>query len=108
MALFTSSGEKVTFAPGKGERYKCWEKRDRFFECLDKEYIDNSLDSKELPKVNKQCGSQKKEFEGNCATSWVQYFQEKRYNDLMRQRYINKLEAEGAQPLPFKIEGVKK
>ncbi|KGQ80493.1 hypothetical protein MEQ_06323 [Candida albicans P87] len=108
MGFFTSSGEEVTFAPNKGQRVVCWEKRDRFFECLSKNYIDNSLDSKELDKVNKQCGTEKKEFEQNCATSWVKYFQEKRYNDLVRQRYIDKLESEGAQPLPFKIEGVKK
>lgn len=38
----------------------------------------------------------------------AKYFQEKRYNDLVRERYIAKLESEGAQPLPFKIEGVKK
>lgn len=48
--MFTSSGEKVTYAPGKGERAKCWEKRDIFFGCLQKHYIDNSLDSKELKK----------------------------------------------------------
>lgn len=106
--MFTSSGEKVTYAPGKGKRAKCWEKRDIFFGCLQKHYIDNSLDSKELKKVDRECGKEKKEFEQNCASSWVKYFQEKRYNDLVRERYIAKLESEGAQPLPFKIEGVKK
>ena len=30
--MFTSSGEKVTYAPGKGERAKCWEKRDIFLD----------------------------------------------------------------------------
>lgn len=75
------------------------------FGCLQKHYIDNSLDSKELKKVDRECGKEKKEFEQNCASSWVKYFQEKRYNDLVRERYIAKLESEGAQPLPFKIEG---
>ena len=30
MGFFTSSGEEVTFAPNKGQRVVCWEKRDRF------------------------------------------------------------------------------
>ncbi|RCK66022.1 Cytochrome c oxidase assembly factor 6 [Candida viswanathii] len=106
--MWTPGGDKVTYAPDKGERARCWDKRDRFFSCLEKHYIDNSLDPKELKRVDRDCGTQKKEFEHDCATSWVKYFQEKRYNDLVRQRYIDKLESEGAQPLPFKIEGVKK
>ncbi|WLF78628.1 hypothetical protein PVL30_002368 [Lodderomyces elongisporus] len=107
MGLFSGSTE-VTVAPDKAQRVKCWDKRDRFFQCLDEHYIDNSLDKKELAKVNDKCGEIKKEFEEDCAASWVKYFQEKRFNDLVRQRYIAKLESEGAQPLPFKIEGVKK
>ncbi|KAI3406973.2 hypothetical protein KGF56_000266 [Candida oxycetoniae] len=109
--VFYSGSKKVEaapVAPDKAERVKCWEKRDMFFQCLDANKIDNSLDSKELSKVNEKCGSAKKEFERDCVSSWVKYFQEKRFNDLVRQRYIQKLESEGAQPLPFKIEGIKK
>ncbi|CAD1807956.1 Cytochrome oxidase c subunit VIb family protein [Candida parapsilosis] len=105
---FFSKGEEVDIAPDKSARFKCWDKRDRFFQCLSENYIDNSLDPKELPKVNEKCGEIKKEFERDCVSSWVKYFQEKRYNDLVRQRYIAKLESEGAQPLPFKIESIKK
>ncbi|KAI5957255.1 hypothetical protein KGF54_000183 [Candida jiufengensis] len=103
-----SGSTPVEIAPDKKQRVLCWFKRDRFFQCLDENYIDNSLDPKELPKVNQKCGEIKKEFEQDCVSSWVKYFQEKRYNDLVRSRYIQKLESEGAQALPFKIEGVKK
>ncbi|EGW33724.1 uncharacterized protein SPAPADRAFT_134291 [Spathaspora passalidarum NRRL Y-27907] len=106
MGLFSSSTEteKTNFAPAKKERTVCWEKRDLFFDCLTKNNIDNSLDAKELPKVNSECGNEKKEFEASCVNSWIKYFQEKRFNDLTRARYIAKLEAEGAQPIPIKLE----
>ncbi|KAI5959273.1 uncharacterized protein KGF55_005423 [Candida pseudojiufengensis] len=103
-----SGSTPVEIAPDKRQRVQCWDSRDRFFQCLDEHYIDNSLDPKEISKVNSKCGDIKQKFEKDCVKSWVKYFQEKRTNDLIRTRYIQKLESEGAQPLPFKIEGVKK
>ncbi|CAI5756219.1 unnamed protein product [Candida verbasci] len=106
--MFFSNKEKVELAPNKSDRQLCWDSRDRFFECLSANHIDNSLDQKQLKNVESKCGTTKKEFESNCVSSWIKYFQEKRYNDLIRQRYIEKLESEGAQPLPFKIDTIKK
>lgn len=102
MGLFSKS-ETVQHPPSKSMRLECWASRDAFFECLTKNNIDNSLDPKENENVEKNCGELRKEFKDKCVQSWYKYFQEKRYNDLLRLRYIEKLEAEGAQPLPIKL-----
>jgi len=103
MGLF-SKEETTQLPPNKAKRQVCWDARDKFFECLTENKIDNSLDPKEIDKVNSKCGKSKAEFESKCVASWVKYFQEKRFSDMTRQRYIAKLEAEGAQPLPFKLD----
>lgn len=103
MGLF-SKQEKVVDPPNKTKRKICWDSRDAFFACLEKNNIDNSLDPKQASSVESNCGGPRAEFEENCVASWYTYFQEKRYNDIRRQKYIEKLEAEGAQPLPFKLD----
>ncbi|WPK26916.1 hypothetical protein PUMCH_004284 [Australozyma saopauloensis] len=102
MGLF--SKEKVVDPPNKSQRKVCWEARDVFFQCLDANKIDNSLDPNEKANVESNCGKERATFEKDCVASWYQYFQEKRYNDNRRQKYIEKLQAEGAQPLPFKLD----
>lgn len=102
---FTSSAQDP---PDKNKRKVCWESRDKFFECLTSNNIDNSLDPKQKDNVEKNCGKLRQEFQNNCVASWYKYFQEKRFNDLTRERYIKKLEAEGAQELPFKLAPPKK
>lgn len=104
MGFFRKEKEATKLPPNKTKRAECWDARDKFFECLTKNSIDNSLDSKEIDHVSQVCGKQKSQFENKCVASWVKYFQEKRFNDLTRVRYIQKLEAEGAQPLPFKLD----
>ena len=100
---FFSSDDKPAPPPNKVKRKECWEKRDAFFECLTKNNIDNLLDPKSEKKVASLCGNERTAFENKCVASWFKYFQEKRFSDLVRQRYIAKLEAEGAQELPFKL-----
>lgn len=102
MGFFSS--EKVVDPPNKTKRKICWDARDKFFDCLVQNKIDNSLDPKEKLNVESNCGSQRAQFENDCVALWYKYFQEKRYNDIRRQKYIEKLEAEGAQPLPFKLD----
>lgn len=88
--------------PPRAERKLCWDKRDQFFKCLEVNNINDSL--KELDSVKKNCSIEKQQFESSCVKSWITYFQEKRTNDLIRQKYIEKLESEGAKPLTFKLE----
>ncbi|CAH2352086.1 cytochrome c oxidase assembly factor 6 [[Candida] railenensis] len=103
MGFFSKDESTPSLPPNKTKRKECWDARDKFFECLTSNNIDNSLDPKEMSNVESNCGQFRTDFKNKCVASWFQYFQEKRYNDLTRQRYIAKLEAEGAQPLPFKI-----
>lgn len=104
MGLFTKEETQTPdLPPNKIKRKICWDARDKFFECLTANNIDNSVDPKEEQHVASKCGDLREDFRNKCVASWFQYFQEKRFNDLTRQRYISKLEAEGAKPLPFKL-----
>lgn len=100
---FFSKEQKVE-PPNKSQRKVCWEARDAFFECLDANNIMNSLDLNEKANVESKCGKQRATFQKDCVASWYEYFQQKRYNDIRRQKCIEKLEAEGAKPLPYKLE----
>ncbi|ODV66958.1 hypothetical protein HYPBUDRAFT_152948 [Hyphopichia burtonii NRRL Y-1933] len=104
---FFQKEETVQAPPNKSKRLECWDSRDKFFQCLTENKIDNSLDPKIQSKVELNCGELRNDFKNKCVASWFKYFQEKRFNDLIRQRYIEKLEAEGAQPLPFKLDNRK-
>lgn len=56
-------------APDRSTRAVCYEMRDQFFQCLDRHDILDSV--KEDEKAQKVCGSELKEFEKSCASSWV-------------------------------------
>lgn len=107
MGFFRSEDKEVKLPPNKAKRQVCWDSRDKFFACLEKNNIDDSLSAKELGNVHSKCGSELKGLEANCVASWVLYFQQKRFNDMTRKKYIEKLEAEGAQPLPFTLQNSK-
>lgn len=107
MGFFKSDDNEVKLPPNKAKRQVCWDSRDALFACLDKNNIDDSLNKKELGNVQSKCGAELKGLEASCVASWVLYFQQKRFNDLTKQRYIAKLEAEGAQPLPFTLQNRK-
>ncbi|RVD82621.1 uncharacterized protein DFL_007041 [Arthrobotrys flagrans] len=92
----TSPAPKTT-APDRSERAKCWESRDLFFTCLDKHDILDSIKDSDL--ANKQCGSQLKLFERDCASSWVEYFKKRRVQEYKKAKLLEQMEAEGGQPL---------
>lgn len=82
MGLFGSSSPKetVTVAPGttadggyapmkREERKKCWEARDAYFGCLDRNNILDSI--KEADAATKACPKEEQLYEKDCATSWV-------------------------------------
>jgi cytochrome c oxidase assembly factor 6 len=58
--------------PSRTNRTKCYEARDAFFECLDKNNILDSINSKAgQAAAKKSCGQEDIVFEKNCAHSWV-------------------------------------
>ena len=56
-------------APDRSSRTQCWEARDAFFSCLDKNGILDSV--KEDDKAKQFCAPELKQFEKDCAMSWV-------------------------------------
>lgn len=78
MGWFSSSDEQPkeatsldgTYTPLKrNERQACWEARDLYFGCLDK---NNILDAAEnADAAGKNCPKENDLFEKDCATSWV-------------------------------------
>lgn len=82
MGLFSSSADKLPapkistdgtpIAPDRTARAKCWEARDAYFQCLDKNTIIDSLTNKDA--AEKACGAENKGFEKNCASSWVSFY----------------------------------
>lgn len=56
-------------APTRTERKKCWESRDAYFACLDR---NNILDANKDDKAAaKHCGGESAVFERDCAAEWV-------------------------------------
>ena len=56
-------------APDRTARAQCWDGRDSFFDCLQKNGIIDSV--KEDAKAREACAPELKEFEKHCASSWV-------------------------------------
>ena len=56
-------------APDRNTREVCYESRDLFFECLDKNDILDAVRNDEDAK--RKCGKEMGEFERDCARSWV-------------------------------------
>ncbi|KAF2685752.1 hypothetical protein K458DRAFT_416964 [Lentithecium fluviatile CBS 122367] len=93
--------------PSRTNRAKCYEARDAFFECLDRNNILDSINSKAgRAATASACGKADQEFEKNCAHSWVEYFKKQRVVNYQKEQTIKKIEAEGgeiiAPQLPLK------
>ncbi|XP_064484208.1 cytochrome c oxidase assembly factor 6 homolog [Ornithodoros turicata] len=86
--------------PNKEQRHKCWDSRDRYWECLDRNADDSS-----------KCLDMKKEYEGLCPSQWVKHFNRKREY----LQFKEKIETEGKTlgtvaivgPLGPKVENCK-
>lgn len=56
-------------APDRTERRRCWEARDAYFACLDKNGILDAI--KDEKPAAKACGIESAGFEKDCAREWV-------------------------------------
>lgn len=114
-------------APNRSQRARCWEARDGFFQCLDRNNILDPI--KEAPAAHASCGAQDVAFEKECVGSWVrsasvvclpecplirlpqvEYFKKRRVMERNRETMLKKLEAEGAMPvaIPNPVEQAQK
>jgi cytochrome c oxidase assembly factor 6 len=62
-----SDGGRI--APDRSSRQQCWNGRDSFFDCLDRNDIVDAI--KNDSEARKKCGKEIAEFEGACAKAWV-------------------------------------
>lgn len=70
--------------PNKEQRQKCWDSRDRYWECLDKN-AENA----------NRCAEVKSQYETHCPSQWVKHFNRKREY----LQFKDKIENEGYEPL---------
>ncbi|RAR04659.1 cytochrome c oxidase subunit vib protein [Stemphylium lycopersici] len=94
-------------SPSRSNRKQCYAARDAFFECLDKNNVLDSINTKSgRDKAASFCGQFDHEFEKNCAHSWVEYFKKQRVVNYQREQTIKKIEMQGGEiqapqlPLP--------
>ncbi|GJN88953.1 hypothetical protein Rhopal_001924-T1 [Rhodotorula paludigena] len=72
-------------APDRSARQQCWDGRDRYFACLDKNGV-------QVPgqEEGATCKAENDEYKGKCAGSWVDYFNKRRVlqlrQDLMERK----------------------
>lgn len=59
-------------APDRTKRVQCWDSRDIFFQCLNRNNILDAI--KDHDAAEQACGNESKYFETNCAKSWVRLF----------------------------------
>ncbi|CAC9889025.1 hypothetical protein D6C84_01839 [Aureobasidium pullulans] len=84
-------------APDRTKRAHCWEARDGYFACLDKNNIIDSV--REGEKADKLCAQEAVKFDQNCASSWVQYFKKRRVMEYQRDQTLKRLQGEGASDI---------
>lgn len=70
--------------PNKEQRHKCWDSRDRYWECLDRNGDDTG-----------RCSKEKTLYESACPSQWVKHFNRKREY----LKFKDKIENEGYEPL---------
>ncbi|KAJ5103708.1 Cytochrome c oxidase assembly factor 6 [Penicillium argentinense] len=87
-----SDGGRI--APDRGSRKRCWDGRDLFFACLDRnDILDAIKDDKE---ARRKCAKEVEEFEAACSSTWVKYFKEKRVMEYNRDQTIARIKKEDA------------
>lgn len=66
------SSPATAAAPTRSTREECWNRRDTFFACLDKEGISVPNGPEHVARKGKAaCVGENKAYEGSCAQSWV-------------------------------------
>ncbi|ETN42419.1 uncharacterized protein HMPREF1541_01574 [Cyphellophora europaea CBS 101466] len=82
-------------APDRNKREICYESRDLFFECLDRNNILDAI--KDDEQARKVCSQEVMAYERDCARSWIKYFKEKRVMEWKRDQTIAKIQEDDAK-----------
>lgn len=57
--------------PSRAERLRCWESRDLYFGCLDRNNIIDAVEQPGSAAALKACPKESEQFERDCAAQWV-------------------------------------
>ncbi|KAE9983150.1 hypothetical protein BLS_004535 [Venturia inaequalis] len=87
-----TAGSEEYRPPGRQTRAKCWDSRDVFNECLNRNNILDAIKDKDA--ADKACGKESDLFEKNCASSWVTYFKQRRVAEYEKEQMLKKQEAQ--------------
>ncbi|GMH37706.1 hypothetical protein BSKO_05579 [Bryopsis sp. KO-2023] len=69
------------------DRHKCYEARDKYYDCLDGLNRSEEGDAKDVPK---ECRQLRKAYEKNCRKTWVDHFDKLRTRDIQLLKTIAK------------------
>ncbi|CAK7564293.1 MAG: hypothetical protein SEPTF4163_002182 [Sporothrix epigloea] len=83
--------------PSRAERLRCWESRDLYFGCLDRNNIIDAVEQPGSAAALKACPKESEQFERDCAAQWVDHFKKYRVANHQRQQRLAALRAQGAQ-----------
>ncbi|KAH8697038.1 cytochrome oxidase c subunit VIb-domain-containing protein [Talaromyces proteolyticus] len=90
----TKASDGGRIAPNRSSREHCYNGRDLFFDCLDRNDILDAV--KNDADARKKCGKEIAEFESACSKAWVKYFKEKRVMEYNRDQTIARIKEEDA------------
>lgn len=82
--------------PTRAERKKCWESRDIYFGCLDKNNIIDVVKPEGAAAAKKACSAENKLIERDCAAQWVDHFKKYRVANYQKEQRLAALRAQGA------------
>ncbi|OWZ54753.1 hypothetical protein LQV05_002637 [Cryptococcus neoformans] len=96
----SSQSEIEKPAPSREERKACWNSRDIYFGCLDKNKVlqagdEVRRDTKGNVVPGGICSGERMSYENNCAKAWVDYFNKRRTLELRRLATIEAAENSG-------------
>ncbi|KAG5356949.1 Cytochrome c oxidase assembly factor 6 [Yarrowia sp. C11] len=102
MGLFSKTEEPASVGPAGGDkdltkkktRQICWDSRDKFFACLDKNNIVDAI--KDSEQATAKCPKEEKQYEADCIASWIDYFKQKRTMEYNKEQMLKKFEEQGA------------
>lgn len=87
-----STADGAYEAPDRTKRARCWDSRDAYFACLDRNNILDAL--KQSDDAAAKCGTEAIGFERDCVASWVKYFKQRRVAEYEKEQLLRKQEEE--------------
>ncbi|CAK7241897.1 MAG: hypothetical protein STHCBS139747_003370 [Sporothrix thermara] len=82
--------------PSRAERLRCWESRDKYFGCLDRNNIIDAVEQPGAAAALKACPKENEQFERDCAAQWVAHFKKYRVANYQKEQRLAALRAQGA------------